>query len=49
MQHTSTITEKLKYEVKSDDVYWLDILVDDAGGSSSFDDVEVAGSTTSKH
>jgi hypothetical protein len=29
MQHTFTITDELKYKVKSDDAYWLDILVDD--------------------
>jgi hypothetical protein len=48
MQHTTTIIDKLKYEVKSDDVYCSDILVDDAGRSSRINDSEAAGSTTSK-
>jgi hypothetical protein len=56
MQHTSTITDELKYKVKSDDVYWSDILVDDAGRkqqgqrrrSSGADDVEAAGPMTLK-
>jgi hypothetical protein len=38
MQHTSTITDKLKYEVKLDDAYLPDILVDDIGGSSRVND-----------
>jgi hypothetical protein len=25
MQHTSTITDELKYEIRSDDTYWSDI------------------------
>jgi hypothetical protein len=38
MQHTSIVIDKLKYEVKSDDTYLSDILVDDVGGNSRVDD-----------
>jgi hypothetical protein len=38
MQQISTIIYKLKYEVKSDDMYRLDILINDASGSSRVDD-----------
>jgi hypothetical protein len=42
-------SQEPKYKVKSDDAYWSDILVDDAGRqrwSNGVDDVEAAGSTT---
>jgi hypothetical protein len=46
MQHTSTIIYELKYEVNTDDAYWLDTLVDNAYGSSRVDNVEAIGSMT---
>lgn len=46
MQHTSTIINKLKYEVKLDDVHLSYILLIDAVGNNRDDDVEAVGSTT---
>jgi hypothetical protein len=39
MQHNSTITDKLKYKIKSDNMYWSDILLDDTGRSSRDDKI----------
>lgn len=48
MQYISTIIEELEYDIRLHNMYWLDILIDDVGRSSTVDSVQNRGSMTSK-
>jgi hypothetical protein len=43
-QNASITTDKLNYEIRSDDAYWLNILID--VDANKIDDVEAVGSMT---